>query len=51
MKTTDASMPLTTTRKQHWEIEQARSEPTSQLVDLSKVRFVGVTHAYAPRAF
>ena len=28
----------------------AESELTSQLVDLSKVRFVGVTHAYAPRA-
>lgn len=29
----------------------AESELTSQLVDLSKVRFVGVTHAYAHRAF
>jgi hypothetical protein len=51
MKTTDASTPLTTTRKQHWEIEQARFEASGLTVrEFCRQNNIGVPAFYQRRA-
>jgi hypothetical protein len=51
MKTTDASTPLTTTRKQHWVSEQARFEASGFTVrEFCRQNNIGVSAFYQRRA-